>query len=230
MRRTLALALLLALPLASARAQQPPAPAYLEVVGEPPAPGSDAAKADLAIVLWEQQRRTADDVKRAKAEERFTLAAFAEALGPGFDPARYPRTAALLERAGADSHDASSALKKRFNRKRPFVAYPDLVHPAIMLEPSPSFPSGHATRSAFFALLLAQLAPERKPELIARGAQIAIDRVIGGVHWPSDIEAGQRLGRKLAEDLLTTDAYARAIAEVRAAEWSRPPATATQIP
>ncbi len=208
-----------------AASAQPGAESYLKVVGNPPAANSEVAKADLAIILWEQQRRTPEDIRRAKSEEKLTLAAFADAAGRELDPARFPKTLSLIEKATADVKKVTDVLKKKFERPRPFVAKPEQVKPAIALEPSASFPSGHATRGVFFAAILAQLAPEKSAELAARGLMIGIDRVIGGVHWPSDVEAGQRLGRKIADNLLASDEYKKAIEEARA-EWAAPAAAA----
>jgi acid phosphatase (class A) len=84
---------------------------------------------------------------------------------------------------------------------------------------SPSYPSGHATRGLAYAAVLAELVPERREALLERGRQVGVDRVIGGVHWPSDIEAGQRLGAALVEIWLADPANRRNVDETRAAEW-----------
>jgi acid phosphatase (class A) len=62
---------------------------------------------------------------------------------------------------------------------------------------SPSYPSGHATVGAMNAVLLAQMVPERRDALFARGWAYGDARVISGVHFPSDIEAGRILGTML---------------------------------
>jgi len=216
---SLAVAVPMALPpraLADAGAAQD---AVAAAVGAPPAAGSDEAKADLAIVLWEQERRTAADLARAASEEELTLAAYAEVLGDA-DPARHPRTMALLELARNDAWAAAGPIKQRYARPRPFVADPR-VRPAVALETTASFPSGHATRGVLFALLLAELRPDLREALLARGRLIGFDRVIGGVHFPSDVAAGQRLGRALFERLRPTAPYQAALQAARA-EWPPP--------
>lgn len=189
------------------------------LAGAPPAAGSDEAKADLAIVLWEQRTRTADDVRRAREGVELGLASFAEALGPGFDPARHPRTEALLRAVGEECRRATGGLKREHLRPRPFAA-DGRVQPAIAREESPSFPSGHAARGVVFARVLAELAPARAEALRLRGLGVGYDRVIGGVHWPSDVEASQRLAPALADRLLADPAWRARIEEVRAAEWA----------
>ncbi len=212
-------ALLLLLALACAAPAPAPTRDPSALAGPPPAAGSDGAKADLAIVLWEQQTRTAEDVRRAQAGVKLGLAAFAEALGPAFDPARHPRTEALLAEVGEECRKATGELKLQFLRPRPFVADPR-VQPAIEREASPSYPSGHAARGVVFARLLAELAPERREALRLRGLGIGFDRVIGGVHWPSDVEASQRLAPAVADRLLAEPAWRARLEAVRAAEWA----------
>jgi acid phosphatase (class A) len=62
---------------------------------------------------------------------------------------------------------------------------------------SPSYPSGHATVGAMMAILLAQMVPERRDALFALGWEYGEARVISGVHYPSDVEAGRILGTML---------------------------------
>ncbi|HVP67904.1 MAG TPA: phosphatase PAP2 family protein [Anaeromyxobacteraceae bacterium] len=217
-RATLSLLLLAALP--GTRAGEP-TPQALAAVEAPPAPGSDGAKADLAIVLWEQRVRTPSQVRRAARNVQVGLANYAGALGSGFDASAHPLTDELLARAGKAGQDVVRALKVRFARPRPFVADPQ-VKPAIETEAGYSFPSGHATRGTLFAVILSRLAPAHRTALLECGLQIGYDRVVGGLHYPSDVLAGQRLGKVLAEAWLADPANAAALEDVRAKEWPAP--------
>ena len=69
--------------------------------------------------------------------------------------------------------------------------------PAANLLYSPSYPSGHATVGAMMAILLAQMVPEQRAALFARGWDYGQARVTSGVHFPSDVEAGRMLGTVL---------------------------------
>lgn len=190
------------------------------LVGSYPVAGSPEEAADRAVVLWEQRTRAPDEVARARAEERLTLEDFAAALGPGFDPARHPLTEALLARAATAARPCVAAAKGAHARPRPYAADPH-VEPVVPRETTASFPSGHATRGALFAALLAELAPDRRDALLRRGAQIGEDRVIAGVHYPSDVAAGERLGRAVARALLADPAFRATLDEARAKEWAR---------
>ncbi len=82
--------------------------------------------------------------------------------------------------------------------------------PAAQASPfSPSYPSGHATVGAMNAILLARMIPERRAALFARGWAYGDARVISGVHFPSDVEAGRILGTVLV-GLLDQDPRFRA--------------------
>jgi acid phosphatase (class A) len=192
------------------------------LVGSFPPLGSPEASADLAVVLWVQRTRTPEDVARARAEEELSLEDFAAALGPGFDAARHPRTDALLARAAEASRPCVAAAEAAHARPRPFAA-DARVAPVVAREASASFPSGHATRGALFAVVLAELAPLRREALLRRGAQVGDDRVTGGAHYPSDVLAGQRLGDAIARALLADAAFRAAIEDART-EWAIPAA------
>jgi acid phosphatase (class A) len=190
------------------------------VAGAVPAPGSPEAAADLAAVLGAQRARTPEDVARAASEEELSLEDFAAVLGTTFDVARHPLTEALLARAVAASRPCVGAAKAAHARPRPYVA-DARVSPSVSREPTASFPSGHATRGALMGAVLAELAPERREALLRRGAQIGDDRVIAGVHYPSDVAAGQRLGAAVARALLADPAFRAALDEARTREWGR---------
>lgn len=187
-------------------------------IGPFPGPGTEAAKEDAAILLWHQRTRTQAEVQRALSEVKLGLGAYLGALGTAPDGAMLPKTAALLDQVGRDLKAITDAVKNGYARPRPYLSDSRVI-PAIERESSPSYPSGHATRGMAFALVLAELVPARREALVERGRQVGVDRVIGGVHWPSDIEAGQRLGAALVEAWLADPANRRKVDETRAAEW-----------
>jgi undecaprenyl-diphosphatase len=60
-----------------------------------------------------------------------------------------------------------------------------------------SFPSGHSTTAFAVALSLGSFYPEIMPVLLALAANVAISRVILGMHFPSDVLAGSGVGALL---------------------------------
>lgn len=224
--QTLLLLLALLLPLGTAlRAQAPVASAqvmeWVAFLGPYPAVSSDEGKADLAILLWHQRIRTQPEIQRALSEVKLTVGTYA-AAGVSLDAAQYPKTMALIDKVGKDVKAVTDGLKVHFKRPRPFMT-DARVQPAVERETSPSYPSGHATRGLAFAIVLAELAPERREALLAQGRLVGVDRVIGGVHYPSDIESGQRLAIKLMATWLAAPQNRALVESVRAAEWSLAP-------
>lgn len=85
-------------------------------------------------------------------------------------------------------------LKQNIGRPRPYWL-DGRVRVIPGLESSDySFPSGHAAGAAYMASILSNKYPHRKTELMSMADKIANSRVIAGVHYPSDIEAGKRVG------------------------------------
>ena len=86
-------------------------------------------------------------------------------------------------------------LKYAFDRERPYIKYPDKIHP-IEPEDSPSFPSGHTTAAFSLATSLSITYP--KWYVIAPSAiwacGVGFARMNQGVHYPSDVITGAAIG------------------------------------
>jgi acid phosphatase (class A) len=71
----------------------------------------------------------------------------------------------------------------------------DSGSPCLPAETNPaysySYPSGHSTFGVMTAILLANMVPEKRGELFARGWDYGQSRIIGGVHFPTDVESGR---------------------------------------
>jgi acid phosphatase (class A) len=224
-----ALALALALVLGSsfvslsAKAPAARAPDYAALIGTFPRPGSDRYKADVAILVWLQHARTREDIQRAESEVSYRLGIFSAVLGRDLDSGRYPLTLALGEQARQDLRAVTAAIKPKFTRQRPFQAMPRLIKPAIDRENTSSYPSGHSAWGVMEAMLLVALQPQLQPReqeaILARGRLVGYDRSLGGVHYPSDVEAGQKLGAAFAAEWLAEPDHRKLLEEARSAEW-----------
>jgi acid phosphatase (class A) len=188
------------------------------LTGPCPAPDSPTWRDDLAVALWTQAARTPEEVRRAEAEVEFGPESLAAEAGGPLDAAHRPLTRALLADAEKEIRGVYGPMKAHCDRPRPYAADPRLT-PAVAKEPSAAFPSGHATRGALYARLLAELAPARAEALQERGRQVGFGRVRAGVHWASDVDAGRRLGAAFAEVLLRRPEFRARVEEARAREW-----------
>lgn len=186
----------------------------------PPAVDSAAQRADLAAVLEIQRTRTAAQAEEALADQKVSVFRFADVLGEKFAEEKLPKTAALARSACSDSSAVTGAAKKLWNRPRPYVTSVD-VKPLVSNVTEGSYPSGHATCGYLWAILLADMIPERRNELFARGARYGTNRIVGGVHYPTDAEAGRLSAAVIAAVMYLSPKFrsdfAAARAELRAA-------------
>lgn len=161
----------------------------------PPADGSPEDLADLQGVRDWQVRRSSAQCAAANSAARAAFNEFFADISPF--PSPLPAgAAAILERIKKETDGAAAGVKDRFKRPRPFLRAADL-DPCLGRIGGKAYPSGHAAISRVLALLLSDLAPFRAEEFMARADSAALDRVIGGVHHPADIEAGRLLGDRL---------------------------------
>ncbi|GAB3786803.1 acid phosphatase [Dyella agri] len=187
----------------------------------PPAAGSPAARRDLDGVLAAQARRTPEEIAAAKADQQHSVFRFADVFGTAFAPAQLPRTAAFFVRVTAYDKGEVKAVKVFWQHPRPVLAS-HAVHPLSQEKSNDwSYPSGHATLGYTEAVLLSNMVPERRAAIFARADLYAQHRIVMGVHYPSDVEAGRLAGTVLGGQLLIDPDwqadYAAARAELRKA-------------
>jgi acid phosphatase (class A) len=130
------------------------------------------------------------------------LGSFSRALGVDMVKTT-PRINAALKAFLKPVDAVMGNLKDRYQRPRPFVASSQ-IQPCLPLEQGYSFPSGHSTWYRAASELLADLVPERRTRLEAVGSHGGNSRVLCGVHYPSDVQAGQRLGVAAAAQLIAS--------------------------
>lgn len=69
----------------------------------------------------------------------------------------------------------------------------------------PSYPSGHSCVSSSAARVIEAYFPEQTANLEAQVAEAGRSRVVGGIHYPIDVAAGQTLGRAVADWAIAYD-------------------------
>jgi acid phosphatase (class A) len=190
------------------------------VLPAPPAADSPAAKAELAEVRHIQAEASPARKEQAKADIQEDAFVFANVLGPKFTKENLPAAAAFLARLRKAEGEFVNPAKKIFNRPRPPVVDPEIV-PCDKLTGSPAYPSGHATSGYLLAIVLAQAVPEKREALFLRADDYAYSRLVCGMHYPSDLEAGKISASVIAAALLANSAFeaefAPAKAEIRTA-------------
>lgn len=182
-------------------------PSLIRITGLPPAPASQALQEDLAILRWLQANRTPQMV----AGTWMTLGRDADVFSPalGVDMSKTtPMIEAGLRPFLALIDAAADRIKRQVGRPRPYDSHADL-RPCLPPEAGFSFPSGHSSWYTAAALLLADLVPERRPRLEEMGRHGAANRVMCGVHYPSDVLAAQRFARAAVDQILASPQWQR---------------------
>ena len=191
----------------------------IRLLPPPPADGSDRQKAELAELRRYQDTRTGGQFDQAVwDEEHEDVGLFISVLGPKFDLVALPQTAKLIAVVENDEVIAASAAKKAFHRHRPWIFDDGLVGCArgAAKDPLSSYPSGHGTLGYTDATVLAALMPDHAADIMARASEYADNRLVCGVHFRSDIVAGEALGTALGVMLLKSPALQAQIAAAKA--------------
>ena len=190
----------------------------LSLLAPPPTAGSAEDKADLEAAYAVASTATPEQVALAKDEVKLSPFHFAPAIGPWFQPGHFPKLEALFKELETESKAVTSKGKKHWQRLRPYIVDPVRFPHAVEHEKPTdySYPSGHSTRGTVYAAVLAEIFPEHRDALIAKGREVGWLRVQGGVHYPTDIYAGRVLGQALARDFLANPSFQHDLAAVKA--------------
>ena len=215
----------------------------------PPPATSGVQKRELSDVLAAQKQRTPALVKRSP-DDKVDLFGFANVMGPKFTPDSIPGTAAFIRKVGRETAAEVNLVKDCWERPRPFVVSKEVHPPGTMAQDmamkpdapekntaphdaaspcrpvetpafSYSYPSGNANFGTTTAILLAAMVREKRAEIFARGWEYGENRLVAGVHFPSDIESGRISATAMVAVMMQNPAFkadfAAAKSELRSA-------------
>ncbi|MDE1993640.1 MAG: phosphatase PAP2 family protein [Rhizobiaceae bacterium] len=175
----------------------------------PPPPANDSAqmKAELAEILTIQVTRTPEMAARAVADAEENVWRFSDVIdNPKFTKENLPKFTAFFDRIVETEAAVVDPAKDVWKRPRPHL-YSDLVKPIVPLSKSGSYPSGHTTLGTLMGVVLSNMVPEKKAVIMSRAWEYGHNRVVGGIHYASDIEAGRIAGTVIAQTIMTHDDY-----------------------
>lgn len=186
-------------------------------VPAPPVPDSAVDKADVAQARQMNAHAKAERWERALLDDASVYDRFSQQLGVVPDRRRMPAFVRLLNRVADDALTAAGEAKKRFPRPRPFQRFQmtRVCGQAVPQKPeaSPtggtSYPSGHAAVSWAVALVMVEASPQSAQAIIARAVDYGASRVVCGLHFPSDIDAGQLVATSVVDKLLALPEFRR---------------------
>jgi len=184
----------------------------------PPAPANDSAitRSEIELMLKIQADRTPTQAERAKGDAAATIYRFADAIGnpEAFTPAKVPKLEALVRKVTYEEGAVIQAGKRSFDRPRPFLLEPRIV-PIVDKPPNASYPSGHTMWARTMGLLLADMLPEYREKIMARADEYAFNRVVAGVHYPTDVESGKLAATALTAFLMAAPSFQADFAAAR---------------
>jgi len=219
-----------------------PPPGYLDgtggldavtIVGPPPTPDSPRGKADRAT--FDETRKLVNGpawtqaIADADLSGKNGMKSFSCAAGVTLSVEATPTLANMLLRITDDAAKIYQPAKGAYQRPRPPVGNtaPICVPREAWIETDGSYPSGHGLIGWAWASVIAELVPEKASPILARGKAFGDSRIVCGVHFQSDIEAGRYLGSALVTRLHDDPGFmadlAKARAEVAASKANGPP-------
>ena len=192
------------------------------VLGPPPVADSPWDRADEGLV---EALQTVDDTRwqTAVLDQKELYSRFTEAFGKPIDRNGSPVLVALLDHAIGDANTTASAAKDYFHRPRPFqrLQLQRVCEKTTPPKPDPNptrgdgYPSGHSVRGWTVAMILARVAPDRAEAVMKRAEVYQESRLVCGMHFPSDVEAGHDVASAVVSRLDSSAAFQADLARAR---------------
>jgi acid phosphatase (class A) len=171
----------------------------------PPNLGSPQALADEEKVAKTIAHSSSRQVETAEEERKRSVFAFTPVLGPDFTAQRLPLTTKFFSHVASDVRLLVDRAKAYWERPRPDGTVV-----------KGSYPSGHAAFASSTAIILSQMVPAKRDAIFDQARQFAENRIILGVHFPTDVAAGWTAGTLAAYVMMQAPAFQRDFAAARA--------------
>jgi acid phosphatase (class A) len=192
------------------------------ILGPPPEVDSRWDRADEELVQA-YQNVPATRFESAKLDEESLYSRFEKAFGRAINRETSPTLVALLNRALLDVDTTAAAAKDHFHRPRPYQRMQlqrvcnkgDAPKPEEHPLHGASYPSGHSVHGWTVAMILSRVAPERTESLMQRAAEYEESRLICGMHFPTDVEAGQVVAAAVVARLDTSSEFQADLSKAR---------------
>ena len=189
----------------------------------PPAPGSIVDQTDKArstrMAALEDTDRWLLATAHAELRPPLALQHFNCALGVQLTSEGAPELTRLMQRLFHDADTAAETVKSRAFRARPVGDDPTRQACQRLTEAgrhSASYPSGSSTVAVVYGEAFAALAPAHADEARRMAHAIGQSRLVCGMHYPSDVAAGEDLGRAVFAAAAAQPAFAADLAAARA--------------
>ena len=181
----------------------------------PPADDSDEHKAELELVYTAQTTASPEVMRRAESEIPISPMVFKDLMGPDFDENTNPGLFDFLGQVRKESRSAIGFQKDKFHRFRPPVMDQRIKPLDAGNFDQTSYPSGHSFLGTLYALVLSEIYPEKAQVLMRRSQEIGWDRMVLGMHHPSDVTAGRILAQLVFNNMMANQDFRREIQKLK---------------
>jgi acid phosphatase (class A) len=171
-------------------------------------------KEDMRIVERWQELRTKTMADKSLADSDQSVFIFSDVVGEKFIGKNFPIAKNFFTSLYKTESNLNKQGKEKWERMRPAAKNPNLKAVG-KFENMGSYPSGHATFGWLTGIVLADMLPEMRHAIMVRAREIGLNRVVGGVHYPSDIEAGRMLAVACAVEIRNNPAFLADFEEAR---------------
>ncbi len=180
----------------------------------PPCDSCKETKAELADLLELQKSRTREMAIHAQNDYERTLPRFLDDEEIGVRVERLSECGhcnIFFEGLKQLAETAVKVAKEKFRRTRPYNLPENGLVPLKEVRPddSSSYPSGHAAFGTLAGIVLAEMLPEKRGQIFKRIGDYCRSRLLAGVHFRSDVAAGQVVGSVIAASLFRNEAFIR---------------------
>ncbi|MDP1630706.1 MAG: phosphatase PAP2 family protein [Caulobacter sp.] len=198
-------------------------PDSMVILGPPPAADSPRATAEMAAFRASRALEGSARWTQATADAELfgdkAHASFACAAGVAISEEKTPVLSRMMDRVLIDAGRSVSSAKAHYDRKRPLIvddSLPICVPREDWMKTNGSYPSGHAAIGWAWALVLTEVEPARATAILARGQAFGESRAVCGLHFASDIIAGQTMGAATVARLHADPEFLKDLALARA--------------
>jgi acid phosphatase (class A) len=107
-----------------------------------------------------------------------------------------PWTCCLIAIGQAVGQLVAMHFKYKYMRARPVQVYPAIM-PPVTTPAHPSYPNSHALQGHLMSLFVTAACPALRDPLMALADRVGQNRIIAGLHFPSDTDASVRMAEQL---------------------------------
>jgi acid phosphatase (class A) len=172
----------------------------------PPDVNSPEEQSDEQQVAAAVAARSQAQFVNAEEAKKRSVFFFMPSIGPGFTAARLPVTTRFFSHVKSDVQNLIDQAKVYWDRPRPNGVQ----------SRRGSYPSGHAAFAASTAILLGELIPAKRDAIFAQARVFAENRILLGLHYPSDVAAGWTAGTLAVYVMMSNRAFQRDFAATKA--------------